>query len=118
MAEATLRSGNPPTVDHVAAADIAAGEVVVLGNTAGLTCGIAQVPIANAKLGALATGGEWDVIAAGNYAAWSKVYWVDADNKVSTTSTNNAQFGYLVDRYGASVNTTNAVVRCLHHPFG
>lgn len=114
MPEATFRSGRPQTVDYTpAAGDVAAGQVVLLGNTAGLCCGVAHVDIANNSLGALSVGGGvYAVTMLGNYAAWTKVYWDDANNKVTTTSTNNALFGFLTQG-GTGANT---VVEALHAP--
>lgn len=123
MAEATLSYGAPETIDHTAAADVSIGQVVplvtvVANNTGlGLCCGIAQNAISNGVLGALAVGGVWEVTAAGNYANYTKVYWDDTNNKVTSTSTNNSAFGYIVDRGGASVNTQNATVKAMLMPF-
>jgi hypothetical protein len=94
---------------------VAAGQVVLLGNTTGLTCGIAHRDITNATLGALAAfGGIYDVTMLTNLAAYTKVYWDDTNNKVVSTSTNNAQFGYLIEG-GTGANT---VVKALHSPLG
>lgn len=114
MAEATFVQGDPNMVDYTpTGGDIAAGQVVLLGNTAGLTCGIAHLAISNNTLGALAVGGGvYDVTMLGNYAAWTKVWYDDATNKVTTTSTNNALFGYLIEG-GTGANT---VVNALHVP--
>lgn len=114
MADAVFRHGDPVMADYTAAADVAAGQVVLLGNTTGLTCGIAHLAIANGAAGALAAGGGiYDVVATSNYAAWTKVYWDDSTDKVTTTSTNNATFGFTVEAAAAA----NAVVECLHHPY-
>jgi hypothetical protein len=114
MPEVTFRNGTPKRVDYTpTGGNVSAGQVVLLGNTAGLTCGIAPRDITNSTLGALEVGdGVYDVTMLGNYAAWTKVYWDDANNKVTTTSTNNAQFGYLSEG-GTGANT---VVKCLHNP--
>lgn len=106
MAEAIFRRGNYKTTNHTAAADIDAGEVVLLGNTAGLTCGIAHHDIANGALGSLATGGgQYEVINLDNAANDAKVWWDDSANKVTTTSTNNALFGFVVEDGGGGANT-------------
>jgi predicted RecA/RadA family phage recombinase len=112
--EAIFRHGEPVGyMDYLATADIAAGQVVLIGNTAGLTCAIAHLPIANGATGALAVGGGiYDVTMLTNLAPGTKVYWDDTNNKVVSTSTNNALFGFLVEG-----NTgANAVVECLHMP--
>jgi hypothetical protein len=116
MADATFRHGNPRMIDYTpSGGNVAEGEVVLLGNTTGLTCGIAHRPIVNATLGALgAGGGVYDVVNLNNAANYAKVYWDDSVNKVTTVSTNNATFGFIVDDGGAGANTT---ARALHHPY-
>lgn len=112
--EATFRHGNPTMMAYTpAAGNIAAGQVVLLGNTAGLACGIAHQDITNNTLGSLAIGdGVYDVVMLTNIAAYSLVYWDDTNNKVVTTSTNNAVFGVLLTG-GTGANTT---VRAFHKP--
>ena len=114
MAEATFRHGAPLMADFTpAAGNIAAGQAVLLGNLTGLGLGIAHQDITNNVLGALAVGGGvYDVTMLTNIAAWATVYWDDANNKVVTTSTNNATFGVLLTG-GSGANTT---VRALHAP--
>jgi hypothetical protein len=114
MAEATFRHGNPTFADFTpGAGNIAAGQVVLLGNLTGLGLGIAHQDIENTKLGALAVGGGvYDVTMLTNIAPWATVYWDDTNNKVVTTSTNMATFGVLL-----TGNTgANTVVRALHAP--
>ncbi len=125
MAEAVLRSGAVETVDYTPGANIALGQVVVptavTANTTGVgwTLGIAQRPITNAALGALAVSGIWGVTAAGNYALGVPLYWDDSANKVTSTSTNNSFFGGLVDRgtAGTSGDTSNTTVYMALRPF-
>ena len=114
MADAVFRHGDPTMADYTpAAGNIAAGQVVLLGNLTGLGCGIAHVDIENTKLGALAIGGGvYDVTMLTNLAPWATVYWDDTNNKVVSTSTNNATFGVLL-----TGNTgANTLVRALHAP--
>jgi hypothetical protein len=112
--EATMRHGDPMFADYTpASGNVAAGQVVLLGNTAGLSCGIAHQDIVNNTLGALAIGGGiYDVTMLTNLAAWTLVYWDDTNNKVVSTSTNNAVFGVLLTG-GTGANT---VVEALHNP--
>lgn len=116
MADATFRSGSPQMVDYTpASGDVAAGQVILAGNTTGLTCVIAHGIIANNVLGAVAAGGGiYDVINLNNAANYAKVYWEDTNNKVTTVSTNNAQFGYIVSSGGGGANT---ICRALHVPY-
>jgi hypothetical protein len=116
VAEATYRHGDPLMVNYIpAAGDIAAGQVVLLGNTAGLTCGVAHVPISNNVLGALAMGGGvYELTNLNNAANYAKVWWDDTNNKVTTVSTNNALFGFVTENGGGGANT---VCRVRHFPF-
>jgi len=113
MTDAIYRHGRPLMVDYTAAADIVAGEMVLLGNASGVSMGIAHSAIANADTGSLAIGGGvYDCVVASNYAAWSKVYKPSGNAILTTTSTNNALFGYTVEASAAA----NAVVKVLHDP--
>lgn len=116
MADATFRHGEPIMVDYTpASGNVAAGEVVLVGNTAGWTCGIAHVPIENATLGALAAGGGvYLVTNLDNAATGAAVWWDNSANKVTTTSTNNALFGFIVASGGGGANTNCYV---LHKPY-
>jgi hypothetical protein len=116
MAEATLRQGAPQFVDYTpAAGNITAGQVVLLGNLVGVSCGIAHQDIANATLGALAVGGGvYDVIMLSNLANYALAYWDDTNNKLTSTSTNMAIFGVVV---GGGAAGANATVQALHLPY-
>ena len=104
--KAIMRHGEARMIDYTAAADIAAGDVVTLGNTAGISCGIAHHDIANGASGALAIGDAvYEVMSLQNNANYTKVWWDTAAGKVTTTSTNNEQFGYIVRGGGAGANT-------------
>lgn len=116
MAEATFRHGEPLMVDYTpASGDISAGQVVLVGNTTGWTLGIAHRDLANNTLGALAAGGGvYTVTNLNNAANGTKVWWDDSVNKVTTVSTNNALFGFIVANGGGGANTT---CRALHQPY-
>lgn len=109
---ATFQSGDPVMVDHTpSGGDVDAGEIVVLGNTAGITCGVAHKAIANTVLGSLAIGGGvYELTFAGNVAAWGQVY-IDIANQVATNNVNDVHFGYAVE---AGVN--GSVGNVLHAP--
>lgn len=103
MAEHTPASGN-----------ISAGQVVLLGNLSGLSCGIAHGDITNNTKGSLAIGGGvYEVVMLSNIAQWGLAYWDDGNNKLSSTSTNNAVFGVVVYNGGGGANAT---VRAMHIP--
>lgn len=116
MADTTFRHGDPIMVDYTpSGGNVAVGEVVLLGNTTGVTCGIAHRPIENGVLGAVAVGGGvYDVVNLNNAANYAIVYWDNANNKVTTTSTNNARFGYIVSGGGGGANST---AKALHDPY-
>jgi hypothetical protein len=116
MAEATFRKGEYRTINYTpSGGNVAAGEVVLLGNLTGLTCGIAHHDIVNNTLGSLAAGGGiYDVVNLNNAALYAKVYWDTAVNKVTTVSTNMATFGFIVENGGGGANTT---ARALHIPY-
>jgi predicted RecA/RadA family phage recombinase len=121
MAEAVFRSGDPEKIDYTpGGGDVAEGQVVVVGTVTANTSGtgaitaIAERPITNSTLGALAIGGVWDVVNLNNAANGAKVYWDDSVNKVTTVSTNNAVFGWIVANGGGGANST---ARALHKPF-
>jgi hypothetical protein len=116
MADATFRHGAPVMADYTpSGGNVAEGEVVVLGSVTANTSGtgavaaIAHRPITNSTLGALAVGGGvYDMVNLNNAANGAKVYWDITNNtrKVTTVSTNNAVFGWVVDEGGGGANTT------------
>ncbi len=114
--ETIFRHGDPLMIDYTpASGNISAGQVVLLGNTTGLTCVVAHSDIPNGVLGAMAAGGGvYDVTNLNNAANGAKVYWDDTNNKVTTTSTNNALFGFIVSEGGGGANTT---AKALHQPY-
>lgn len=116
MAEAIFRHGDPLMIDYTpAAGNVAAGQVVLAGNTTGLTCLIAHVDLVNNVQGAMAAGGGvYDVTNLNNAANYAKVWWDDSVNKVTTVSTNNALFGWVVANGGGGANTT---CRAKHFPY-
>lgn len=116
MAEVTFRSGDPDRIPYTpSGGDLDGGDVVLLGNTTGLTCGIVPANgITNNRLGSLeAGGGVYDVVNLSNAANYAKVWWDNTAKKVTTTSTNNAQFGYIVGGGAGGANTT---AQALHNP--
>lgn len=107
MADTLFRHGNPLVIDYTpSSGNVAAGEVVLLGNTTGLTCGIAHKDITNSTLGAVAAGGGvYQAVNLNNAADYATVYWDDSANKLTTVSTNNALFGYIVRDGGGGANS-------------
>ena len=122
MAQTTFRHGAPVNIDYTpGSGDVTAGDVILLGTveanstgTGAVAC-IAPVDIANGVQGALsAGGGVYDVVNLNNAANGAKVWWDDANNKVTTTGTNNAVFGYVVANGGGGANST---CQALHKPY-
>jgi len=124
MADATFRHGDPVMVDYTpASGNVAEGTVVVLGSVTANTSGTGAVaavvhrPIVNSTLGAAAVGGGvYDMVNLNNAATGAKVYWDITNNtrKVTSVSTNNAVFGWIVASGGGGANTNCKV---LHAPF-
>lgn len=123
MADATFRNGDPSMVDYTpSSGNIAEGTVLALGtvtaNTAGTggLCVVAHRAITNNTLGAVSVGGgQYDMVNLNNAATGAKVYWDLQNNtrKLTTVSTNNVQFGYIVANGGGGANST---CRALHAP--
>lgn len=116
MANAAFRHGDPVMIDYTpAAGDVAAGEVVVLGNLVGISCGVAHVAISNTLKGSVAAGGGvYQVVNLDNAADYAVVYWDDSANKVTTTSTNNAVFGFVVADGGGGANSNCLALHVPH----
>lgn len=124
MADSTFRHGNPVMADYTpASGNVAVGEVVVIGSVTANTSGtgalaaVAHRPITNALLGSVAVGnGVYDMVNLNNAASGAKVYWDIQNNtrKVTTVSTNNAVFGWIVASGGGGANSTCKV---LHKPY-
>lgn len=114
MAEAIFRHGDPVMIDYTpSTGDVAAGDVILLGNLTGLTTVIAHRDISNTVLGAVAAGGGvYEVTNLDNAADGAKVYW--DGTKATTTSTNMATFGFVVRDGGGGANSSCFV---LHHPY-
>lgn len=110
-----LRHGDPVMIDYTpSSGNVSAGAGVLLGNTTGLTMGIAHRDIENNKKGALAAGGGvYEAQVASNYAAGTKVYKPSGNAILTTTSTNNALFGFTVEAAAAA----NDYVKVLHKPY-
>lgn len=93
--EAQFLHGDPLMVDHTPSGAVAAGEVVVVGNTPR----VAHLDIAANTLGALAAGGGvYQMLCASgaNVAAGKLVYWDNAANAFTETASGNLHFGFTV----------------------
>lgn len=112
----TFRHGEPQMIDYVpAAGNVNTGDVVQLGNLTGLCMGIAHHDIPNNVQGALSLGGGiYDVVNLNNAANYAKVWWDATNTKITTVSTNNMLFGFVVENGGLGANT---VCRARHYSF-
>jgi predicted RecA/RadA family phage recombinase len=113
MFEAQYLTGDPLMVEHTPGSAVAAGDVVVVGNTPR----IAHRPIPANEPGALAAGGGVYLCkaqAGSDVGAGVKVFWDNTNNVVSTTATGNLAFGFTVAAitkatYGAVVHQPDGV---------
>jgi predicted RecA/RadA family phage recombinase len=98
-------------IDYTPSADVAAGEVVVLGDLVG----VAERAIAANVLGSLTIAGVRDFAkptgagSASGMTFGAKVYWDDTNNVATVTASGNKQIGKIV-RTAADADAT---VRCL-----
>lgn len=98
-----------PTVhiEHTAAADVAAGQILPLS----ACCAIADVDIANGKVGIAHLDGAWTVTAETG-TAWSAgdlIYWDDTNSKATKSATNNTAMGRAY-KAKASATATGVVL--------
>lgn len=109
MPQTTFRHGEPLMIDHTpSSGNVSSGDVVLLGNTTSPTCGVAHHAIENNTKGALAAqGGVYTCVNLDNAADYAKVYWdfAGGTEKLTTTSTNNALFGFIVRDGGGGANS-------------
>lgn len=109
MAQATFRSGNPLMIDYTTVDAVVAGDVVVTNDTVR----IAHVAIAAAALGSLSTGGGiYSVTGDAAIEDGKKLWWVDADDKVTETEGANKVFGRSV----SACSGDGVVFVCQHDP--
>lgn len=116
MADATFRNGDPVMVDYTPlSGNIAEGTVLAIGTVTANTSGtggyavVAHRPITNSTLGSVSVGGGvYDMVNLNNAATGAKVYCDLQNNtrKLTTVSTNNVQFGYIVASGGGGANST------------
>lgn len=89
-----VRGHDVLTMNHTPVADIAAGDVVVVGDIPA----ICVRPIAANELGGLNIGGgTYNVAGDAAIAKGTPVYWVVASSKVTATAGTNKYFGIAVE---------------------
>jgi predicted RecA/RadA family phage recombinase len=106
MAEATFVQDGV-AIDHTAGADIAVGEVVVMG----ALVGVAERAIANGAVGAVSIEGVYEVAKEAPLAITKGdvLYFVAANNNVNKTSSGNTKMGYAI----ADAASADPVVKVL-----
>ena len=84
-----IQEGN--AIDHTPAADVAVGDVVVVGDLVG----VAKQAIKANTLGSLAVVGVFDLAKAAGvvFTAGQPLYWDDAANVATATATSNKLVG-------------------------
>jgi predicted RecA/RadA family phage recombinase len=91
--------------------DIAAGDVVVIGNS---LCGIATRPIYDGELGSLnIEGGIYEVVGDAAITAGKRVYWNASTHKVTETDAANVGFGITTSACSGNGETCDV----MHMPF-
>ncbi len=83
------------TFSHTAAADIASGDLVLIGS--GGLFGVACGDIANGEVGELSLEDavfEFPAVSSGVIALGAPVYWDAADEEVNGSETDNTKIGY------------------------
>jgi predicted RecA/RadA family phage recombinase len=98
------------SIDYTPDADVAAGQVVVLGNV----CFVAKVPIASGALGAVAATGVYDVEKTADLeiAAGDALFFNVTTRKITKT-TSDVYFGPAVAASAAAATTVRANLRSL-----
>lgn len=114
----TFKKGEPRFVDYTPAADVAAGEVKVVGNLpmiSHLVGGFTYDSSRPSRMMALAVGGGiYSCIGDAAISVGKLVYWNDADNKVTETRGSNKTFGFTV----SACSGDGASCDVLHMPLG
>lgn len=104
MAFVAQRLKDAGAIDYIPAANVAAGDVVVVGNLVG----VAPVAIAAGTLGAVETCGTFRIATASatTFAIGDPVYF-DATNKVATATGTDVKIGYAVATCGSGALTVD-----------
>lgn len=90
-------------LDYTAGADIAAGDVVVIGSIVG----VAPRPIANGAMGAVAVEGVFNIAKDGSDISAGAAVNYYATSGVITTESTGVAAGYAVAAAGVSATTVN-----------
>lgn len=107
MAFVAQRLKDAGAIDYIPAANVAAGDVVVVGNLVG----VAPVAIAAGTLGAVETDGVFRVATASatTFAIGDPVYY-DATNKVATATGTDTKIGFAVAACASGALTVDVYI--------
>lgn len=109
--QAKFVSGTPETINGVASGDIAAGDVLIVGETTR----IAILPVEDGELGAFAAGGGLYLCTCLDTAGitnGTKIYWDNANDGVTKDATaGGAPFGFAGED-----GTVGELMLCHHNP--
>ena len=96
------------SVDYTPAADVAAGEVVVVGSLVG----VAKRDIKANVMGAITVVGVFDIDkdSAEVIALGDSIYWDDTNSRATTVTTDNTYMGKAVLAAGAGTTTVRVRV--------
>lgn len=116
--DVTFKKGDPRMVDYTPAANVAAGEVKVVGNIpmiSHLVGGFTYDSSRPTRMMALAVqGGIYSCTGDAAIGVGKLVYWNDTDNKVTETRGSNKTFGFTVSACSGDGSTCDV----LHMPLG
>lgn len=119
MAQTVFIKGEQFFMDYTPAADLAAGEVKVLGKTpciCNLPAGFTYDSSRPTRMVALAVrGGIYLCTADGAIPVRTKVFWDDTNNKVTLTEAGNYHFGYTC---GTAAANDGDLIPVEHNPNG
>lgn len=109
MADNVIFRKEGDSIEHVAGADIDAGDVLVIEDR----IFVAKHDILSGETGTLAAKGAFDFprTAATAYTAGKKVYWDDTLNVATETPSTHKQIGYVTKAVGSGEAAT-VPVRC------
>lgn len=92
-------------IDYTAGANIASGQVVLMG----ARIGVALKAIANGETGPMQVTGVFNIakLSADNMAQGALLYWDNTNSRLTTTASGNTLAGFAAAAAGASTTSVN-----------
>ena len=92
-------------IDYTAGANIASGQVVLMG----ARIGVALKAIANGETGPMQVTGVFNIakLSTDNMAQGALLYWDNANSRLTTTASGNTLAGFAAAAAGASTTSVN-----------